>query len=211
MKSLGWTFGFAFALLAAAGTYAAQKAIQMKPGTGLAFGRFDVSESEIAVDGVHLIRIKPSKIYFFGFGVKPWESSTITYTDGAFFAPNLKPGTYVVAGFRSGDFIFNLEDAYKDNVFDVAPGGISYAGTYKLRAEKERLFRGPKGNFERADSVDDETALLRWLSGELNGSGWSAPVIERLKQRLPAQSREPKTVQATGRSAPLNQTVISAR
>jgi hypothetical protein len=184
-----WSFLVGTSLIVTGAAHAADQPIVAKPGTGLAFGQFELSDSEVAVDAVHLIRIKPVKVYF----KRPWESGTVTYTNGEFFAPNLKPGTYVVSGFRSGNVHFSLEDAFKNNVFEVAPDRVTYAGTYKLQAEKAGFLRRPKGSFGRIDSPEAETAILTWLEGELAGSGWSAVVKARLQQLLPRTPVTPRT------------------
>lgn len=192
-----WAFAVGFALIVAGTADAKEKPVAVKPGTGLAFGFFDFSESEVGVDAVHLIRIKPAKFKIIGFGVQPWASGTITYTDGSFFSPNLKPGTYVVAGFRSGRTYVTFEDAIQSNSFEVVPGEVVYAGSYKTVADNGGLFRRPKGSFEREDSLADEVALLRWLSDLLGDSGWSTPVNTRLKQRLAPESGSPKSASLT--------------
>jgi hypothetical protein len=193
------SFIFGVALVVASGALAADKPIAVKHGTGLAFGFFDFTQSEVGVDAVHLVRIRPAKFKIIGFGVQPWASGTVTYTDGSFFSPNLKPGTYVVAGFRSGRTYITFEDAAQHNSFEVVPGAVVYAGSYKTIADNGGLFRGPKGSFEREDSLEDEVALLRWLSEILGGSGWSGPVNARLKERLPPASRVPKSAALTNR------------
>ena len=78
MRWFGALYGLVLAALLAAGltlssgAFAKDKPIEAKPGTGLAFGHFDLSDSEVAVDSVHLIRVKPRKILFYGFGMRPW-------------------------------------------------------------------------------------------------------------------------------------------
>ena len=204
MNAIGkhWLFILGITLIVAGGADAANKSIEAKPGTGLAFGQFELSDSEVAVDEVHLVRIKPRKIYFFGFGKKPWESGTVTYANGEFFSPNLTPGTYVVTGFRSGNVYFNLEDAYQNNIFEVTPNSVVYAGTYKLQANNGGFLRRPKGSFGRIDSPEAEIVLLRWLEGELAGTGWSAVVKARLHQRLPTTPAAPRSSAISPRATP---------
>lgn len=98
------------------------------PDRGFAFGAFDVTGSDIAVTHVVLVRISPTKLYMGGSG----ERTTITYTNGEFYSPNLTPGVYSVNSFYSGNKPFALEGSLRGNTFRVEPGSVVYAGTYKL-------------------------------------------------------------------------------
>ncbi|GFE80092.1 hypothetical protein GCM10011487_20920 [Steroidobacter agaridevorans] len=166
-------------LLALAGhSSVAEPAIQAEPGTGMAFGAFDITESDLAVTHVVLMRIKPTKMYMGSSG----EKATVTYTNGEFFSPNLTPGVYAVMGFFSGSKFFALEKSLKSNTLQIEPGRVTYAGSYKLTLEKGGLFRQDKGSFARIDTPDAETQLLRWLAKELDGTGWASIVNARMNE-----------------------------
>ena len=51
--------------------WAAPQTVGVEPGTGLAFGAFDITESDLAVTHVVLMRIKPARMYMGSSGEKP--------------------------------------------------------------------------------------------------------------------------------------------
>jgi hypothetical protein len=155
---------------------AATPAIKAEQGTGLAFGAFDITESDLAVTHAVLMRIKPAKVYMGSSG----ERATVTYNNGEFYSPNLAPGLYSVMGFFSGNKFFALERSLRSNTFQVEPGRIAYAGSYKLKLSKGGLFRFDKGTFARIDTPNGEAQLLRWLAKELAATDWATSVNARL-------------------------------
>jgi hypothetical protein len=166
-------------LLALGGhAFATTPALNAEPETGLAFGAFDITESDLAVTHVVLLRIKPAKLYMGSSG----ERATVTYTHGEFYSPNLAPGLYSVMGFFSGNKFFALEKSLRSNTFQVEPGRVSYAGNYKLTLSKGGLFRRDKGSFARIDTPDGETQILRWLAKELAATGWAPRIDARLAE-----------------------------
>lgn len=152
--------------------------ISVEPGTGLAFGAFDITQSDLAVTHAVLMRIKPARMYMGSSG----EKGTITYTNGEFFSPNLAPGVYSVIGFFSGSKFFALERGLRENTFTVEAGRVTYAGSYKLELTKGGLFRNDKGTFARIDNPEAEKQLLEWLAKELGASSWSSSVSARLAE-----------------------------
>jgi hypothetical protein len=164
----------------AAGNFALATAqtVSAEPGTGLAFGSFEISQSDLAVTHVVLMRVKPARMYMGSSG----EKGTVTYTNGEFFSPNLAPGIYSVTGFFSGNKFFALERSLRENTFEVQPGRVSYAGSYTLMLTKGGLFRNDKGSFSRNDTAQVERQLLEWLAKELATSSWSSNVNARLAQ-----------------------------
>src|SRR5262249_33105145 len=117
--------------------FAATPSLEADPATGLAFGAFDITASDLAVTHVVLMGIKPAKLYMGSSG----ERATVTYTHGEFYSPNLAPGTYSVMGFFSGSKFFALEKALRQNTFEVERGRVTYAGSYQLTLSKGGLFR----------------------------------------------------------------------
>ncbi|HET9448740.1 MAG TPA: hypothetical protein VFO35_20885 [Steroidobacteraceae bacterium] len=175
-----WLLVLSAVLLTAGGfALAAPPTVSAEPGTGLAFGSFDISESDLAVTHAVLMLVKPARMYMGSSG----EKGTVTYTNGEFFSPNLAPGVYSVIGFFSGDKFFALERGLRENTFEVTPGGVSYAGSYKLELTKGGLFRRDKGAFARVDNPETERQLLDWLAKELAPSGWAASVNARLAEK----------------------------
>jgi hypothetical protein len=158
--------------------WASPPAVSAEPGTGLAFGAFDITASDLAVTHAVLMRIKPARMYMGSSG----EKATITYTNGEFFSPNLAPGTYSVIGFFSGSKFFALERGLRENTFTVEAGRVAYAGSYKLELKKGGLFRNDKGTFSRIDNPQAERQLLEWLAKELAASSWAPMVDARLAE-----------------------------
>lgn len=152
--------------------------VSAEPDTGLAFGSFDITQSDLAVTHVVLMRIKPARMYMGSSG----EKDTVTYTNGEFFSANLAPGLYTVNGFFSGSQFFALERSLRENTFEVAPGRVTYAGSYRLELVKGGLFRKHKGTFARIDAPETERQLLEWLAKELAASGWASTVNARLAE-----------------------------
>ena len=166
-------------LLAVAGyAGAAPHTVSAEPGTGLAFGAFDITQSDLAVTHAVLMRVKPARMYMGSSG----EKGTITYTNGEFFSANLAPGMYSVIGFFSGDKFFALERGLREHTFTVEPGRVTYAGSYKLELKKGGLFRNDKGTFSRIDTPQAERQLLEWLAKELGASSWTSTVNVRLTE-----------------------------
>lgn len=173
-----WTLWICTLLVLGGQAFAETQEIKVESGTGLAFGAFDITESDLAVTHVVLLRIKPTKMYMGSSG----ERMTVTYTNGEFFSPNLSPGLYSVNGFFSGNKFFALEKNLRMNTFLIEPGRVVYAGSYKLNLEKGGLFRRDKGSFDRVDTADAEKQLLQWLANELTATGWGSGVNARLAE-----------------------------
>ena len=174
-----WIVVLSGILLTASGfSLAAPQVVSAEPGTGLAFGAFDITQSDLAVTHAVLMRVKPARMYMGSSG----EKGTVTYTNGEFFSANLAPGIYSVIGFFSGSKFFALERGLRENTFEVQPGRVTYAGSYKLELTKGSLFRNDKGSFARIDTPQAERQLLEWLAKELAASSWASSVNARLAE-----------------------------
>lgn len=155
--------------------------VPVEPGSGVAFGAFDFRASDITATHVVLVRINPTKVYMGGAG----ERSTITFTEGQFYAPDLSPGVYAVNAFYSGDLRVALEGNLRGNTFRVEPGGVAYAGSYRVTYARKGVFRRDEASFERVDSKAAETQLLRWLASEPSAAAWA----DRVRGRMTALER----------------------
>jgi hypothetical protein len=180
MKPVRYWIALLSGILLTAGqlALAAPPTVSAEPGTGLAFGAFDITQSDLAVTHAVLMRVKPARMYMGSSG----EKATVTYTNGEFFSANLAPGIYSVIGFFSGNKFFALERGLRENTFEIEPGRVTYAGSYKLEVTKGGLFRNDKGTFARVDTPQAERQLLEWLAKELAASGWAANVNARLSE-----------------------------
>jgi hypothetical protein len=165
MKPVRYWIALLSGILLTAGqlALAAPPTVSAEPGTGLAFGAFDITQSDLAVTHAVLMRVKPARMYMGSSG----EKGTVTYTNGEFF---------------SGNKFFALERGLRENTFEIEPGRVTYAGSYKLEVTKGGLFRNDKGTFARVDTPQAERQLLEWLAKELAASGWAANVNARLSE-----------------------------
>lgn len=145
------------------------------PKKGLVFGELDMNESDIAVTHVIVKRVDKVMVY----RGKGGEGSTHTFVSGGFFAENLEPGKYIVAGFFSGNTVYYFEEPQP---FSLAPGAIRYAGSYKIRYQKTGLFKFDKSSVERRDSATNEARLLDWLFYRVEGTNWQPKVHTRMKK-----------------------------
>lgn len=109
----------------------------------------------------------------------------LVYENGTFMSENLKPGKYVIAGFRSGEknhynLVRSEQQAYQ-RVIHVKPGEIKYVGSYRVHVTKSRLIG--KGTFEIEEILrPGERQVLRNLQVVTAGTGWQKMIERRLKE-----------------------------
>lgn len=96
LRSAAIRSDFVFLLVTESAEEAAPLAEQ---GKGVAFGWFDIRDSDLTVTHAIVMRIKPTKVYMGASG----ERRTVDYQDGHFFTPDLLPCLYAVVGFFSGN------------------------------------------------------------------------------------------------------------
>jgi len=109
----------------------------------------------------------------------------LVYENGTFMAENLKPGKYVIAGFRAGkknhfNLVRSEQQAYQ-RVIHVKPGELKYVGSYQIHVTKSRLLG--KGKFEIEEILrPGERQVLRNLQVVTAGTGWQKMIERRLKE-----------------------------
>lgn len=109
----------------------------------------------------------------------------LVYENGTFMAENLKPGKYVIAGFRAGkknhyNLVRSEQQAYQ-RVIEVKPGEIKFVGSYEIHVTKSRLIG--KGTFEIEEILrPGERQVLRSLQVVTAGTGWQKMIERRLKE-----------------------------
>ena len=109
----------------------------------------------------------------------------LVYENGTFMAENLKPGKYVIAGFRAGkknhfNLVRSEQQAYQ-RVIHVKPGELKYVGSYQIHVTKSRLLG--KGKFKVEEiQRPGERQVLRNLQVVTAGTGWQKMIERRLKE-----------------------------
>ena len=98
------------------------------PDAALVYGYVEADNDSInQVDFVEF-----NKVY-----VPPFKSPprVLIFNDGVFMAENIKPGNYVIAGFRSERNNYNLTRSKRQSyqhIFRNRPGDMHYLGSYNL-------------------------------------------------------------------------------
>lgn len=133
---------------------------------------------------------KITEVDFFEYGktyIRPFSKvpRVLVYDNGTFMAENVRPGNYVIAGFRSGEknhynLVRSEQQAYQ-HVIHVKPGELKYVGSYQIHVTKSRLVG--KGTFEVEEVLrPGERQILRNLQVVTEGTGWQKMIERRLKE-----------------------------
>jgi len=107
----------------------------------------------------------------------------MVFDNGMFMAENIKPGKYVLAGFRSDRNHYNMarskRKAYQ-RIVRIMPGEMEYIGSYNVRVTK-------KGRIEFGDfdvttlQRPGERDVLKHLYQVTEGTAWQDKIARRLK------------------------------
>ena len=122
-----------------------------------------------------------SKLY-----VSPFKSPprVLVFDNGMFMAENIKPGSYVIAGYRSDHNHYNLTRSARltyQRVYRVEPGEMHYLGSFNLRVTQ-------KGNIAFGDfkvtelQRPGERDVLKHLYHVTEGTAWQNKIERRLKE-----------------------------
>ena len=108
----------------------------------------------------------------------------LVYNNGVFMAENIKPGKYIISGFRSNRNHYNLARnkrlAYQ-KIFIVQPGEMEYLGSYNVRVtERGKLDFGELK--VRELQRPGERDVLKELFHLTEGTVWQNKVARRLKE-----------------------------
>lgn len=108
----------------------------------------------------------------------------LVYGNGYFMAENLKPGKYYIAGFYSGDKMYQVVNSPRSlyqNVINIRPGSLNFIGSHRIVVHKRRLVG--HGEFEVVPiRRPDERSLLRFFYGLTDGTGWQKKIARRMKE-----------------------------
>ncbi len=108
----------------------------------------------------------------------------LVFDNGVFMVENLKPGKYIIAGFRSEKNQYNMARSVRQmyqKVLTVEAGDILYAGSYRLQiTERGKL---DYGNFLVTQLLrPGERDILKKLYEITTGTGWQNKIERRLKE-----------------------------
>lgn len=108
----------------------------------------------------------------------------LVYDNGVFMVENLKPGKYILAGFRSEKNNYNMARSVRQTyqrVLQVTAGEIHYAGSFHLRVTE-------RGKLNYGDFVvtsiqrPGERDVLKQLYDVTQNTGWQNKIERRLKE-----------------------------
>ena len=98
-------------------------------------------------------------------------------------AENIKPGSYVISGFRSDRNHYNLSRSKRQTyqrIFRVQPGEMEYMGAFNLRVTKKGKINF--GDFKVSElRRPQERDVLKHLYHITEGTVWQDKIARRLK------------------------------
>lgn len=125
--------------------------------------------------------IEYGKVYVPPFTNPP---RVLVYNNGVFMAENIKPGKYIISGFRSDRNHYNLARNKRlsyQKIFIVEPGELEYLGAYNVFvAEKGKLDYGELKIREL--QRPGERDVLKELFHLTEGTVWQDKIARRLKE-----------------------------
>lgn len=148
----------------------------LSPEKAMMYGYVD---SEYPIDAVDFREF--GVVYIAPFRRPP---RVLVYGNGYFMAENLKPGKYYIAGFQSGDKVYQVVNSPRSlyqNVINIRPGSLNYIGSHRIMVHKRSLLG--HGDFEVvAIRRPDERTLLRFFYELTDGTGWQKKIVRRMKE-----------------------------
>ena len=98
---------------------------------------------------------------------------------GDFFFEDVEPGDYGLLRFGAGGEWYLLLTGDKENnrrfIVKATPGGIHYAGSWRVTGEKDNRFSPDEFSIERMDAPGRQAVLER-LRPALAGTGWEKKI-----------------------------------
>ncbi len=132
-----------------------------------------------AIDRVDLVEY--GRVYIPPFN-KP--ARVLVYNNGYFMAENIKPGKYVISGFRSARNHYNLarskRDAYQ-KIYRIMPGEMEYLGAFNVRVTKQGDLRYGRFSITELQRPGERDALKE-LYHATEGTAWQDKIARRLRQ-----------------------------
>jgi len=101
------------------------------------------------------------------------------FDNGDFIFDDLAPGNYLLLRFLAGGEWYDLRSWNKDSnrrfLVPTTPGGMHYAGSWRVTGEERHALTPSHFSIERTD-VPSRQTLLQRLRPALQGSGWERKV-----------------------------------
>jgi len=132
-----------------------------------------------SIDRVDFVEF--GKVYIPPFNKPP---RVLVFDNGVFMAENIKPGKYVISGFRSDRNNYNLvrskRSAYQ-RIIRVMPGEMQYLGAFNVRVTQKGKIEF--GKFQVTElQRPGEREVLKHLYRVTEGTSWQNKISRRLKQ-----------------------------
>ena len=125
--------------------------------------------------------VEYGKVYVSPFKFPP---RVLVFDNGMFMAENIKPGTYVIASFRSEHNFYNLtrsQRQFYQRIFRIEPGEVQYLGSFNLHITKKG--RIDFGDFKVTEiQRPGERDVLKHLFHVTEGTAWQNKIARRLKE-----------------------------
>jgi hypothetical protein len=165
------------ALLFGCATHPAPPLAVKDPSLAMVYGHVEAGDD--LIERVDLQQY--GKTYIAPFRSPP---RVLVFDDGTFVAENLKPGKYIITGFRSDENRYDLvrdERTSYQHIIHVAPGSLKYAGSYRLRVTRSSPIG--RNDFKVTQlQRPGERDVLKHLYRITEGTAWRDKVARRLKQ-----------------------------
>jgi hypothetical protein len=153
------------------------------PSLSAAYGNITLPDNKVIN---RVILYKVGEVYAPPFKSPPQSH---TYTNGNFFFENLKPGTYYLASFMSGNeaFYFNYrglkeEEFLKQVAIEIKPGTVNYLGSYQVTGIERNFLKSDTFEIKRSDTPDKNT-ILKHLQQAAKGTGWDQRFAKAMKAK----------------------------
>ena len=108
----------------------------------------------------------------------------LVYDNGIFMVENLKPGKYIIAGFRSNknhyDMARSVRQTYQ-RILKIDAGGMHYVGSFHVQVTEKGKIN--YGNFAVTQlQRPGERDILKHLYDVTESTGWQNKIEQRLKE-----------------------------
>jgi len=132
-----------------------------------------------SVEKVDLVEF--NKVYIPPFRSPP---RVLVYDDGVFMAENIKPGRYVIAGFRSERNNYSLTRSKRQSyqhIYLIKPGDIHYLGSFNLHVTQRGKISFGQFKVTELQRPGEREVLMR-LYEVTEGTAWQDKIARRLKE-----------------------------
>lgn len=147
------------------------------PDSAFVYGYVEADNDAI----VQVDFVEFAKVY-----VPPFKSPprVMVFDNGVFMAENIKPGSYVIAGFRSERNNYNLARSKRQSyqhIFRIQPGDMHYLGSYNLHVTQRGKIAFGDFKVTELQRPGEREVLMR-LYDATEGTAWQDKIARRLKE-----------------------------